>query len=119
MRTITNLAGALGAAALLLPVGAAWAAHHETGHASEKGESAEAMEESREAMEEPHVGMDTADQYVVEPGDTLAQIAQDHLGAKDLWHHIAEANGIDDPRQLAVGQKLTIPKRKAEGLQKP
>ena len=109
MRIIANLAGALCAAALLLPAGAARAAHHESGH----------EEAEKEPAEEPHFGMDTADLYVVRPGDTLGQIAQDHLGSKDLWPHIAEANGIDDPKQLPAGRKLTIPKRKAEWLQEP
>ncbi|HKJ23867.1 MAG TPA: LysM domain-containing protein [Myxococcota bacterium] len=102
----TKLAGAVAAATLLVPAAAARADHHEGMAEPEKA-----------AAEEPHFGMDTADEYVVEPGDTLAQIAQDHFGSKDLWKHIAEANGIDDPRQLRVGQKLQIPKRKAEWLE--
>lgn len=92
------------AAALSLPAG--------PGRAEEQATEAE-------AIEEPHFGMDTADEYVVEPGDTLARIAQDHLGAKDLWPHIAEANGIDDPKKLRVGQKLQIPKRKASWFEEP
>lgn len=91
--------GVLAIAALLAPPPAALAASKATSEAP---------------AEEPHFGMDTPDEYVVAPGDTLSQIAQDHLGSKGLWPHIAEANGIDDPTRLRVGQVLRIPKRQAE-----
>lgn len=70
----------------------------------------------RQATQQAHLGMDTADRHVVQPGDTLSQIAQDYLGAKELWPHIAEANGIDDPKALEVGRELRIPKRKRQWL---
>jgi nucleoid-associated protein YgaU len=48
-------------------------------------------------------------EYVVEEGDTLAEIAEEQLGSAEKWKLIARANGIDDPRTLRVGQKLTLP----------
>jgi len=108
----TILSGVLAACGLLLTAGLAGAAHHE--HAAE--EVKEKAAPAEEAAAEPHLGMDTPDGYVVQPGDTLARIAQDHLGAAELWRHIAEANDIDDPKALRVGQRLRIPEREADWL---
>jgi hypothetical protein len=47
---------------------------------------------------------------VVKRGDTLAGITAEVYGDPTLWRTIAEANGLDDPRRLAVGGRLTIPK---------
>src|SRR5690606_3120987 len=47
--------------------------------------------------------------YTVQDGDTLASIAEEHLGSADQWQVIARANDISDPNQLEVGQELTIP----------
>ena len=44
--------------------------------------------------------------YVVQPGDTLYGIAQQFGVTVDL---LVAANNIDDPTQIAVGQRLTIP----------
>jgi nucleoid-associated protein YgaU len=52
----------------------------------------------------------TGHEYVVREGDTLAKIAEQELGAAEKWTLIAKANGIDDPRELRVGQKLMIPR---------
>ena len=48
-------------------------------------------------------------QYTVQEGDTLASIAEEHLGSADQWQLIAQANDISNPDQLQVGQTLTIP----------
>lgn len=99
----TKLAALLASSALLVPSGPVLAASHEGKAAkSDAGTTSE---------DELHVGMDTPDEHVVEPGDTLARLAQDYLGSSDLWRRIAEENGIEDPRTLRVGQRLRIPKR--------
>jgi nucleoid-associated protein YgaU len=43
-------------------------------------------------------------------GDSLQALAADIYRDPALWRVIAEANNLDDPRRLAVGQTLTIPK---------
>lgn len=50
--------------------------------------------------------------YVVKKGDTLSKIAERFYGDPDGWRHIADANGIRDPRNLKVGRKLRIPRPK-------
>lgn len=47
--------------------------------------------------------------YVVKPGDTLLAIAQRFYGDSALDELIAEANDIDDPRDLRPGDELIIP----------
>jgi nucleoid-associated protein YgaU len=48
--------------------------------------------------------------YVVRPGDTLDRIAAELYEDRTRWRVIAEANGIDNPRNLIPGQILHIPK---------
>jgi LysM repeat protein len=48
-------------------------------------------------------------EYVVKEGDTLAEIAEEHLGSQDKWIIIARANDLEDPDSIHVGQRLTIP----------
>lgn len=45
----------------------------------------------------------------VKAGDTLTAIAARQLGAAARWTEIAQLNGLHDPYQLAVGQKLRMP----------
>lgn len=45
----------------------------------------------------------------VREGDTLEKIARRELGAGGRWREIAALNGIEDPRQLRVGQLLQLP----------
>lgn len=47
--------------------------------------------------------------YTVQPGDTLTRIAERFYGDPSLDDFLAEANGIDDPTQLSVGEELLIP----------
>ncbi|HWS90133.1 MAG TPA: LysM peptidoglycan-binding domain-containing protein [Pyrinomonadaceae bacterium] len=47
---------------------------------------------------------------VVKSGDTLSSIAGDVYRDPTRWRAIAEANELDDPRNLAVGATLRIPK---------
>jgi nucleoid-associated protein YgaU len=46
----------------------------------------------------------------VRASETLSSIAADVYHDPTLWRVIAEANEIDDPRRLTVGQILSIPK---------
>jgi nucleoid-associated protein YgaU len=46
---------------------------------------------------------------LVKRGDTLFSIAAEAYRDPALWRLIAEANKIDDPRRLLVGQRLSIP----------
>lgn len=45
-------------------------------------------------------------EYLVKPGDTLYSIARRFEASESA---IQRANGIDDPRNLSIGQRLTIP----------
>ncbi len=47
--------------------------------------------------------------YVVQPGDTMADIAQRHLGNRLMTYQLARYNGIDRPTLLTAGQTLRIP----------
>jgi nucleoid-associated protein YgaU len=49
------------------------------------------------------------DVHVVAAGETLERLAGEAYKDPSLWRVIANANGIDDPRSLAVGQTLAIP----------
>jgi len=57
----------------------------------------------------PRHSPDHTKRRVVKQGDTLAWIASKEYGNPAEWRIIAEANGIDDPLNLAVGQELLIP----------
>ena len=46
----------------------------------------------------------------VKRGDTLSAIAADMYDDASLWRIIADANRLDDPRRLAPGRVLRIPK---------
>jgi LysM repeat protein len=45
--------------------------------------------------------------YVVQPGDTLSEVAHNH-GIS--WQELAEKNGLPDPDRIYPGQRLTIEK---------
>ncbi len=47
--------------------------------------------------------------HVVMRGDTLSSIAAQVYRDPTIWRTIAEANRLDDPRHLKIGQSLTIP----------
>jgi len=51
---------------------------------------------------------------VVEPGDTLGEIAKRFDRTVEEF---MRANGIDDPNKLAVGQKLVVPHKRSEELE--
>ena len=48
--------------------------------------------------------------HVIRGGDSLSNIAAELYRDPTRWRIIAEANNIDDPRDLEVGRRLTIPK---------
>lgn len=48
--------------------------------------------------------------HIVRRGDRLDKIAAQFYGDPDEWRRIAEENGIADPRTLAPGAVLTIPR---------
>jgi len=50
-----------------------------------------------------------AQSYTVASGDTLSKIAKNFYGDASQYQKIADANGIDDPNSIQVGQELTIP----------
>ena len=47
---------------------------------------------------------------LVKRGDTVSSIAAEIYRDPGLWRRIAEANNLDDPRQLHIGLRLAIPK---------
>jgi nucleoid-associated protein YgaU len=47
---------------------------------------------------------------LVKRGDTLSSIAAEVYGDPTQWRLIAESNQLDDPRQIGVGLRLSIPK---------
>lgn len=49
------------------------------------------------------------ERYVIQPGDSLASIAQQIYGDPTRWRDIARANDIAEPYSLSVGQTLRIP----------
>ncbi len=52
---------------------------------------------------------DHAKLWTVTRGDTLADIAAEEYDNPGEWRRIADANGIDDPMNLAPGTKLLVP----------
>lgn len=47
--------------------------------------------------------------YTVQSGDTLSKISHMFYGNSHEYMKIAQANGIDDPNLIQVGQELEIP----------
>ncbi len=50
-----------------------------------------------------------AQSYTVQPGDTLSKISKSFYGSASNYMKIAEANSIENPDLIQVGQKLLIP----------
>lgn len=57
--------------------------------------------------------------YRVQPGDTLASIAQRFMNDRDQFYGLARYNGIDVPRQLQVGQTIRIPGKQPRVMPPP
>ncbi|HEX3035275.1 MAG TPA: LysM domain-containing protein, partial [Thermodesulfobacteriota bacterium] len=83
----------------------------DTGSMEQETPSTESTEQSTTETEESATQESQAqgEEYVVQEGDTLASIAKEKLGSEDQWQSIAEANNLDSPYQLQVGQTLIIP----------
>lgn len=63
-------------------------------------------------LEAKEIKRETADYsklYVVTQGESLSTIAWRVYGNPATWRPIAIHNGVDDPRTLAIGQRLLIP----------
>ena len=48
-------------------------------------------------------------EYVVQEGDTLADISENWFGARGKWALVVEANPGLDPSRLSIGQVLMLP----------
>jgi LysM repeat protein len=49
--------------------------------------------------------------HVVQPGETLDRIAEEHFGDPTEWRALASANGIRDPFEIRAGQRITVPRQ--------
>jgi hypothetical protein len=63
-----------------------------------------------EAKEVKRETADYTQTYTVGHGETLSGIASRVYEDATLWRPLALANGIDDPRSLAVGLRLVVPR---------
>jgi nucleoid-associated protein YgaU len=63
-----------------------------------------------QAMAQKNETADYTKLHVVSEGETLSLIAARLYDDPALWRPIALVNGLDDPRALAVGQQLIVPK---------
>ena len=125
----TTLGASIAGAAIAGFALAAGAAEHGAEHGmddAQRGGAAAAQEAERPDERTPPVGANrppahereiqpnaraTPGEYVVEKGDTLAEIAQSELGDAKQWRQIASLNGIDDPKELQIGTRLRLPQR--------
>jgi Contractile injection system tube protein/LysM domain len=64
--------------------------------------------------ENPKQSSDRTKTVEVERGQTLSQIAWVEYQDPDEWRRIAEANNLENPRLLAPGSKLRIPRMSPE-----
>lgn len=48
--------------------------------------------------------------YVLQPGESLATVAEKVYGDRNAWVRIAQANNIKDPDHVEVGMELIIPR---------
>ncbi len=47
--------------------------------------------------------------YTVAPGDNLSKISQYFYGSANHYQKIAQANGMDDPNKIRVGEEIQVP----------
>lgn len=55
----------------------------------------------------------TNEEYVVQPGETMADIAERKYGDQNKWTIIAKANRAVNPNRMRVGTKLVLPSESA------
>ncbi|WP_135550819.1 CIS tube protein [Paenibacillus cymbidii] len=58
----------------------------------------------------PRQSADRTKQKTVRQGDQLWMIAAEEYEDPGMWREIAKANGIDNPRLMQAGRKLTVPR---------
>jgi nucleoid-associated protein YgaU len=93
------------------------AADEQAGNEQAGNEQAGGNQSASGASESSNDGTDTTPanaegdsrEYVVQTGDSLAAIAQEVYGDPTLWREIADANDIEAPFSLTVGDTLVIP----------
>ena len=70
----------------------------------------QAVEETRRNPVREVVSPPVSDEdiHVVRKGETLSSIAKDRLGDARLAGEIARLNGISDPNELDIGQRLRL-----------
>lgn len=69
----------------------------------------EVIEERERINEERSSSPDLFQVWEVEEGDTLDGIAHRVYGDPAWWRPVAEVNGLENPRSLVAGQRLTLP----------
>jgi len=65
---------------------------------------------SRQVPDRNFSSPDRSHAHVLREGDQLAGVSARYYDRGADWRHVAEANGIDDPRRLTPGTVLRIPK---------
>lgn len=60
--------------------------------------------------ETPRQSADRTKQKMLHQGEQLWMIASEEYQDPGLWREIAKANGIDNPRKLNTGRKITVPR---------
>jgi nucleoid-associated protein YgaU len=75
--------------------------------------AAVSMKELKTAQEQttlvPRNSPDHTKRRTLKTGETLALIAHEEYDDAGEWRRIADANGIDDPRNVKPGTVLTLP----------
>jgi nucleoid-associated protein YgaU len=69
----------------------------------------EFIDPEHEALQVKRETADYTKRHVVVQGETITGIAYQYYSDSTKWRPITVSNEIDDPRELAVGQALTIP----------
>lgn len=60
-----------------------------------------------------------SEEYVIQAGDTYADIAEKKYGDRHLWQTIADANPSMKPNAMRVGKKIAIPAKPGKNVDEP